>query len=327
MKVPASLRMLYDSRKETVRRLRATVDRRILQIKEPRWHYESRIKELVSYALKVESGRVPDPAALEDHFACTIVVANATDIAVAEDRINRMFTVEERRPRRGDVTHKSPDSFPFDDLRLYVSIGDDPAEVRQDLVGIVFEVQIKTFLQHAWSIATHDLVYKTDDANWSKERIAYQIKAMLEHAEVSIQEADKLSSSVGVSKTESRTERIRQGIALVRQQWEPEELPRDLRRLACNIVDLLGALGIAVEELRRILDEGKADRGGQHPQNLSPYGIVVQYLLTAKRDEMLSLLEGTKGRARVLISREIELPRHIDGEKLKNAVFVVEGAP
>ena len=327
MKVPASLRILYDNRKWTIQRLKETVDRRILQMKEPRWHYESRIKQLVSYALKVESGRVPDPGALEDHFACTIVVANATDIAVAEERINGMFSVEERRPRQEDVTHKSPDSFPFDDLRLYVSIGDDPAEVREDLVGIVFEVQIKTFLQHAWSIATHDLVYKTDDANWSKERIAYQIKAMLEHAEVSIQEADKLSSSEGLSKIESRTERIRRGIELVREQWEADELPRDLRRLACNIVDILAALGVTIQELRRILDKCKADRGGRHPQNLSPYGTVVQYLLTAERDKMLALLKSAKSRARVLISREIELPRDIDGGKLRNAVFVVKGAP
>src|SRR5207247_360952 len=113
---------------------------------------------------------------------------NSTEIDQAEALIRENFTVNERRPRQRDRTHKAPHAFPFDDLRLYVRVPNTPASPPTDLVGILFEVQIKTFLQHAWSIATHDLLYKADDANWNKERIAYQIKAMLEHAEISIQE-------------------------------------------------------------------------------------------------------------------------------------------
>lgn len=327
MKVPASLRTLYDDQKLSNERLKDTVDARMLGLKEPRWHYESRIKELVSYALKVESGRVAAPEALEDYFACTMVVAKSADIAVAERRIGRMFDVKERRPPQAGVTHKSPDSFPFDDLRLYVSIDDDLGESRENLIGVVFEVQIKTFLQHAWSIATHDLVYKTDDANWSKARIAYQIKAMLEHAEVTIQEADKLSSSEGLTKTEARMRLIQQGIDLVREQWEADELPRDLRRLASNVVNVLKALRMTVEQLKRILDEGRAERGGHHPANLSPYGTVVQYLLAAEVERVLRFLKSSESRTKVLIPREILLPRGVDENELRNAVFVIEGAP
>ena len=327
MKVPASLRSLYDDQKASNERLREVVDARMRRLKDPKWHYESRVKELVSYALKVESGRVLTPEALEDYFACTIVVANAIDVAVAEARISEVFNVKERRPRRADETHKRPESFPFDDLRLYVAIEDDPAEVREDLIGIVFEVQIKTFLQHAWAIATHDLVYKTDEASWSRARIAYQIKAMLEHAEVSIQEAEKLSSSDGLAKVEARTRVIQQGIELLKAQWEPDELPRDLRRLASNVVDILKALKMTVAELADVLDRGRAERGGYHPVNLSPHGIVIQYLLDAEKDKVLGLLRGNERRPKILLPREIVLPGDAEESELRNAVFLGEATP
>jgi ppGpp synthetase/RelA/SpoT-type nucleotidyltranferase len=205
MKIPASIRNAYDDQKTRYQRLKEQVDTAVAGFRRPRWHYESRIKTLQSYALKLETGRVRDPYGLEDLFACTLVVANLAEIDEAERLVLQVFELQERRPKEPNYTHKRPDAFPFDDLRLYVAVPLDAAVPPKGIEGVRFEFQVKTFLQHAWSIATHDLVYKTDDVSWSKERIAYQTKAMLEHAEVSIQEAERLSDSGALMKQDKET--------------------------------------------------------------------------------------------------------------------------
>jgi ppGpp synthetase/RelA/SpoT-type nucleotidyltranferase len=326
MKIPASIRQIHADQAETNQRLRTEIDRLMLGLKDRRWHYESRVKELDSFALKVESGRFGAARQLEDFFACTVVVPNATEVAAAETLIVNTFTLARRRPEHADRTHKSPDSFPFDDLRLYVSVKADPSlppeRSPNDLVGIVFELQVKTFLQHAWSIATHDLVYKTDEANWSKERIAYQIKAMLEHAEISIQEADKLAASDAMAKEDVSTTDLRASIALVRDQWSPDELPKDIRRLADNITRLRRALRMEIADLERVINGEKARLGNSHPANLSPYGVIVQYLINVERGKMMRALTASNSRFKILIPTEIDLPPDFDPKSCANAIFL-----
>src|SRR5689334_20945235 len=113
MKVPLSIRQVYEDRVDLINRLKKAVDRRIEALKHPRWHYESRVKEQQSFALKVETGRF-DPSNLEDFFACTLVVANTLEIEAAEQLILSQFKEHYRRPKQASWTHKSPDSFPFD---------------------------------------------------------------------------------------------------------------------------------------------------------------------------------------------------------------------
>ncbi len=324
MKVPASIRRLHEDQKDMNDRLKTAIDERMHGLKNPRWHYESRVKELLSFALKIESGRFQNPRALEDFFACTIVVANASEIDEAEKLILENFSLKDRRPPFTNQTQKASYAFPFDDLRLYVFQADKPAMPPTDLAGIVFEVQIKTFLQHAWSIATHDLLYKTDDVNWSKERIAYQIKAMLEHAEVSIQEAETLAQCCALAKEDRPTAAIKRAITLLKSQWGADELPDDVRRLATNIMNLTEALRLQIGRLEEILTKRKDARGGIHPSNLSPYSTVVQYLFEAEKEKMISLLKSDEARIRILIPEEVELPADIDRAQLKKAVFVTK---
>jgi hypothetical protein len=73
MKIPASIRSIYEEQKSKNDRLKLKVDVQLNQLKDARWHYESRVKGLESFALKIESGRYYKPESLEDFFACTLV--------------------------------------------------------------------------------------------------------------------------------------------------------------------------------------------------------------------------------------------------------------
>jgi ppGpp synthetase/RelA/SpoT-type nucleotidyltranferase len=306
MKIPSAVRHAYDSQAEGNAELQRRVRTLIDDFRDPRWHYEDRIKEVESFALKIESGRVHDPYFLEDFLGCTIVVRNALEVPKVEQAIHERFKLMERRPPHDDSTWYSPDRFPFDYLRLYVRLRESAILPVTPLHNITFELQIKTFLQHAWSVATHDLIYKTDDVQWSKERIAYQIKAMLEHAEVSIEQAESLSSSIIVNR-DDRTSRDLQGvIGLIRDFWPVERLPTNFKQLGKNIQEVLDRLRLSCERLKEILGlEETAGRGAQS-LNLTPYGVVVQAILTHERDRFDSYVTNPRTRRAIMVPGDLE---------------------
>jgi ppGpp synthetase/RelA/SpoT-type nucleotidyltranferase len=322
MKIPRSIREVYDSQEEKNSRLKTEVDRRILGVKDSRWHYESRVKQLVSFAIKLETGRVANPHALEDFFACTLVLANSSELRKAQRIVENEFDVIYRRPRVSNFTHKKPDAFPFDDLRLYCRLKNNPSLPSSDLHTLIFEVQVKTFLQHAWSIATHDLIYKSDDSNWSQERIAYQVKAMLEHAEVSIQQAGALASCEAIAKEDKETKATRQMIKMLRRHWPADQLPTDLKRLAQNILTITKRLNLKLGEFQDILESQRQLRGGIHPLNLSPYSTVVEYLFSSNNIAFLNYLMGPEEDTKALIPGEISLPGTINRNLLNNAILL-----
>jgi ppGpp synthetase/RelA/SpoT-type nucleotidyltranferase len=317
MKIPRSIRDLYSEQKERADLLRKRVDPLIKGRLHERWHYESRIKGDESFALKLETGRITNVQAMEDFFALTIVVRNSTEIPAAEALARELFDFDSRKPAVDDETHKAPEQFPFDDLRLQVRWRDDPALPPTGLAGAIFEIQVKTFLQHAWSIATHELTYKTDDPNWGKRRIAYQIKAMLEHAELSIQEATVLSASPALNKSDARTTLKKQYITIISELWAKADLPGDIGRLAENVMVLTKLVGIGASELKTLLEAASAQGKGPLTQNLTPYGTVVQTLLDNKRVEFTAGLQRQLKDRRsvpIILTSELQLPPDVESE-------------
>jgi ppGpp synthetase/RelA/SpoT-type nucleotidyltranferase len=282
MKVIQSIESVYEEQYEYNQKLKTRVDETINRIKKPTWHYFSRIKQLESFALKLETGRFSDPRKLEDFFACTLVVENLDQINKASSLIRQNFTVTGQKPKTPRWTHKESSSFQFDDLRLYANLKQVEYLPNEPLASITFEIQVKTFLQHAWGLATHDLIYKTDEINWPKERIAYQIKAMLEQAEVAISGVNNLINLPEVLKDNPETSLYKKILAFYKEFFNKEELPVDIVRLCKNTSELLTALNIRITDVRAILTaENNAGRGTNY-KNLSPFLLILQSIINQR---------------------------------------------
>jgi len=271
------------------------------------WFYTARVKELESFALKAETGRVKNPEEMEDFFGCTIIVPTLGNIEEAERLVCEQYDLKERRPPEDQKTYKNAFDFRFDDLRLYVARKPSASGKLPELDGAIFEVQIKTILQHAWSIATHDLIYKTDTVSWPKERIAFQVKAMLEHAEIAIAEAERLADSSGVAKKNKRTDEILKVIDQIGQIWSADALPKNRKRLAESILDLLVAGELEAAQFKEIIEVEKR-RVGLLPRDLSPYSFTLQALLQSTSVDFQKKFSRKSVRTSIVIQDGMDVP-------------------
>ncbi|MCO4067629.1 hypothetical protein FA101_28130 [Pseudomonas aeruginosa] len=325
MKISQSVRALYENSAPLIQKLEKKAGEIFEAKREKQWFYTGRVKSLESFAQKLETGRVENPAKMEDFFACTLVVDNRKSITKALDLINSEFEITERRPKNFETTHKSADAFPFDDLRLYVKLKKDERLPSGPIHDIVFEIQIKTFLQHAWGIATHDLVYKGDDINWSKARVAYQIKAMLEHAEISVEQVDSLSSSTGLAMTDNKTREKKSAIDWLVETRPRDSLPKDLVRLSETILDLCRSTGIEFKHLKRATNKATTESNGANLTNLSPYATIVKIMFHEFTKEILAYLKTpSKGRRihRIFISDDEEIKSLLEDCNSEKYIYI-----
>lgn len=318
MKIPGSVRKLYEDLKPQYEGLQANVDQLIKAKKDRKWHYESRIKSEESFALKLETGRVPNPVKPDDLLACLVVVENHVRVADGIRLIAENFEIIERKPHSRTQTPLAPYNFDFDDQRLYVRWKQEEGQRPKGWTNLTFEIQVKTFLQHAWGLATHDLVYKTAEVNWATSRVAFQAKAMLENAELSINQAEALARSEVIGKEDKYTDSLRRIIADIKQRWDAEHLPSDLRRLAQNLMELCRTLQLDYSELWQAVDDATAKSKGAKTLNLSPYASVLESLI-AENSEAFERLADAHPKARVFIAAEVDLPS-LGEEALKKVI-------
>ena len=240
----------------------------------------------------------------------------------AESLIKNKFSVVRRRPKSRRTTTTMADQFPFDDTRLYVCWSPASLVPRPQYIDLIFEIQLRTFLQHAWNIATHDVVYKTETLKWSKERLAAQVRASLEQAEVTLHEIDKLAKSAVLRRSDSRTRQITRVTNLLVKVWEHQQLPTDIKRMSTNVLTLIESLGISVRKLEDLLIEEEHEGRGALTQNLSPFGTIVQSLIWQEPEAMRRLLCSRNRDFTICIPSEIHLSQLMREDDFHNVMVL-----
>jgi hypothetical protein len=196
MPAPESVRRAYDRAAPLV----ASVAEYVRSTLQPycgsrAYLFKDRVKDLESVSEKIEGGRTDRWSMIDDLYACTVVVPSPTHEAAVLESLSKFFTVRTVRSRNSAA--KAPDVFRFDTTRFYGSMG--AAAAAQRLPGldqIIFEVQIPTVFEYAWSTVTHDLVYKSDAVDWQRHRLAAQLKALVEQAEMVIETFETASAAL-----------------------------------------------------------------------------------------------------------------------------------
>lgn len=207
-----------------------------------------RPKGLDSLAEKLESGRYAAWDEVDDRVAFTIVVPTSSHEPEVVEFLRSAFDLTDVRSR--DSVAKPPDVFRFDATRCYgrVSRAEPEPDLEPRAFEILFEIQIKTAFEHAWSVVTHDLVYKSDDVSWAKRRLAAQLKAMVEQIDSLVDNFERAAGDVpGTSDYE--TESMARALAVLQSLQEEalidaSLLPASWSRLAENL------LGVASSSVR-----------------------------------------------------------------------------
>jgi ppGpp synthetase/RelA/SpoT-type nucleotidyltranferase len=203
--------------------------------------YVGRPKALESLAEKIETGRYEKWSSLDDLFACSIVIPTLA----SEDRVVDFLkeTFREIGTKRRGSTKKPPDAFRFEATRF---TGQLRALTEQDTNNpahsISFEVQIRSAFEHAWSVTTHALAYKSGTVDWKARRLSHQLKAAVEQLDALVLGFEQSSKSIIEHDWPELTvqRRIVDKLSALAKQGEiPEELvPKDWSRFAENLATL-----------------------------------------------------------------------------------------
>lgn len=327
MKVSSQVQRLYSEIHPIALELQKHIERHLQDIcNTNQWLYLSRIKSLESFAQKLETGRYRTIDRFDDFFACTIVVKNIKEISDAIELIKKKFNIVTSKPTDRKMTKNRPENFSYDSLRLYCKVKQiGPA---REFHRLLFEIQIKTFLEHAWAIATHDFTYKTDKVSWGKDRIVSQLKAMLDNVELTINKFDDLSESDYINKSHDDYKLLNDTIDFYIKYWGADRLPKDKRRLAVNTVNLLKKLDISIQELEIMLIKENEEKRGCHTLSLSPYQIIIQTLSTHKTKEIEDLIKNNNNKYYLLLTSNMDIPvtyskdkvLYIQGNEMSNGL-------
>lgn len=250
-----------------------------------------RKKALNSAAEKLETGRFASWREVDDLYACSIIVPNLLAESQVISDLEGALGVMSKKLRGS--TKKSPEVFRFDSTRLTCRLRPGPLEdATAPIYQRAFEVQIRTVLEYAWTQATHKLVYKGDSVDWSRARLASQLKAMVEQMDSMILGFEGLAVHITVSpwpvlEAHAKIEGLCKSL-IAGGSLPSESAPADWTRFASNVFELLRASerprGTRAEDLvGRALNVIKAaveaQPGEGFPRSISLFQFVAASLL------------------------------------------------
>ncbi len=202
--------------------------------------FAGRIKDMISVAEKIESGRFASWSDLDDLYAGTIIVPLVTDEPKILSFLEDTFVVDVKRLR--GQAKKDPEVFRFDSSRIIARLrpsGSASDEVAGNVSNVRFEVQIKTAFEYAWSTATHALAYKAGEIDWRRQRLAAQLKAAVEQLDMLIVGYDSVLSLVDGCEWPSLSDKMEIAAffkrLLAESRLPAEYAPKDWTRCAENI--------------------------------------------------------------------------------------------
>lgn len=206
-----------------------------------------RIKSIESLAEKIETGRFKKLSDLDDLFACTVIIPTLAQEQEVIEFCERVFAII-KKVKRGQ-SKKSPDTFRFDSTRIYARLRVENIFPNNTLTifDIIFEIQIKSAFEHAWSVSTHALVYKSSEIDWKRLRLAAQIKANVEQLDTLIIAFDQAYPTIQESDYPEikRKRRLASEIKKLFEQGKiPTELsPQDMTRFCDNLYTIIVSAG------------------------------------------------------------------------------------
>lgn len=243
--IPAAVKRRYESAADGVALVESIVRETVSAFcNRNGFPYVGRRKELASVAEKIETGRYGAWSKLDDLFACTIVIPTLRHEDDVLNFLDQAFT-REKVKRRGS-TQKPPDTFRFEATRFYGKLRPLPSPPERSVAQkIVFEVQIRTAFEHAWSAATHDIIHKGNQLEWRAHRLAAQLKAAVEQLDSLVMHFDQASQPIiqhSWPQFDARRELLDGFVKLVEDGDIPPELkPKDWSRFADNAMALLNS--------------------------------------------------------------------------------------
>lgn len=203
----------------------------------------SRVKAIDSVSEKVETGRFSSWKEIDDLVALTVVVPKLSD----ERRVLAFLreTFEEIEVRARGSSQKAPDVFRFDATRFIGRFSTRAEEARAPLFDVPFEIQIRSAFEHAWSVTTHALSYKSADVSWSKLRLAAQLKSAVEQLDTLVAAFDDATKYIDPSlwpEIQAKTELKAFFDLHLSSGTIPIELaPKDWSRFVDNVFDIVAS--------------------------------------------------------------------------------------